>query len=45
LASAEVLRSAGWRVAVVRRGDTTAAAWRLLLAGIGQAGRPLAVSR
>jgi uncharacterized protein (DUF58 family) len=32
-ASAALLRSAGWRVAVVRRGTTTAQAWRLLLPG------------
>lgn len=30
-ASARVLRAAGWRVVVVRRGDTTAGAWQLLL--------------
>lgn len=29
----EMLRSAGWRVSFCRRGDTTAAAWQLLLAG------------
>ena len=40
-AGAGVLRSAGWRVAIVRRGDTTAGAWRLLLAGIESGGRPL----
>jgi uncharacterized protein (DUF58 family) len=32
-ATAQVLRSAGWRVVVVRHGDTVAQAWRLLLAG------------
>lgn len=32
-ASAALLRNAGWRVAVVRRGTTTAQAWRLLLPG------------
>ena len=30
---AEVLRRAGWRVTIVRRGDETARAWQLLLAG------------
>ncbi|HEU5267223.1 MAG TPA: DUF58 domain-containing protein [Jatrophihabitans sp.] len=44
-AGAGVLRSAGWRVAIVRRGDTTAAAWRLLLAGIESGGRPLIGAR
>jgi uncharacterized protein (DUF58 family) len=44
-AGAEVLRNAGWRVAIVRRGDTTAAAWRLMLAGLSQTGRPMAASR
>jgi uncharacterized protein (DUF58 family) len=33
-ASAALLRGAGWRVAVVRRGMTTAQAWRLLLVGV-----------
>ena len=32
-ASAALLRNAGWRVTVVRRGTTTAQAWRLLLPG------------
>jgi hypothetical protein len=32
-ASAALLRGAGWRVAVVRRGMTTAQVWRLLLVG------------
>lgn len=32
-ASAAVLRNAGWRVAVVRQGMSTAEAWQLLLAG------------
>jgi hypothetical protein len=31
-ATAGVLRSAGWRVAVMRSGDTTSLAWQLLLA-------------
>ena len=44
-ASAAVLRSAGWRVAIVRRGDTTAGIWQLLLAGISQGTRPLVISR
>jgi uncharacterized protein (DUF58 family) len=44
-ASAAVLRSAGWRVAIVRRGDTAAAVWQLLLAGISQGTRPLVISR
>ncbi len=44
-AGAEVLRSAGWRVAIVRRGDTTAAAWQLMLAGLSQSGPALMVSR
>jgi uncharacterized protein (DUF58 family) len=33
-AGALVLRNAGWRVAVVRRGTTTAQAWHMLLAGM-----------
>jgi uncharacterized protein (DUF58 family) len=32
-AAAGVLRNAGWRVSVVRRGETTAQAWEILLAG------------
>ena len=32
-ASAALLRGAGWRVAIVRRGMATAQVWRLLLAG------------
>jgi hypothetical protein len=38
-ATAEVLRNAGWRVAVVRRGTTTAQAWQVLLAGIASSAR------
>jgi uncharacterized protein (DUF58 family) len=33
-AGAVILRNAGWRVAVVRRGTSTAEAWRVLLAGM-----------
>jgi len=33
-ATALVLRNAGWRVSVVRRGTSTAAAWQMLLAGL-----------
>jgi uncharacterized protein (DUF58 family) len=33
IATAEVLRSSGWRVAIVRCGDPTAQHWRTLLAG------------
>ena len=33
LDAAAALRAAGWRTSVVRRGDTTAQAWQLLLAG------------
>jgi hypothetical protein len=41
-ASAALLRGAGWRVAVVRRGMTTAQAWRLLLVGTPAAGHAVA---
>lgn len=39
--SAAVLISAGWRVAVVRRDDSVAQAWRLLMAGVTSGVRPL----
>ncbi len=42
---ADLLRSAGWRVAVVRRGDTTAYVWRLLLAGLGTGARATVTTR
>jgi uncharacterized protein (DUF58 family) len=44
-ASAAVLRNAGWRVATVRHGDTTALAWGLLLSGYASAARGSAVIR
>jgi uncharacterized protein (DUF58 family) len=44
-AAAEVLRSAGWRATVVRRGDTTAQAWQLLMAGFTALGPSQAVLR
>jgi uncharacterized protein (DUF58 family) len=41
-ASAALLRNTGWRVAVVRRGTTTAQAWRMLLPGAPMvAGEPV----
>lgn len=44
--SAALLRSAGWRVALVRRGMTTAQVWRLLVAGAtGPASSPTAALR
>jgi hypothetical protein len=44
-ASAAVLRNAGWRVRVVRHGDTTAQAWQVLLAGFASSGRATTVLR
>ena len=44
-AGAAVLRNAGWRVATVRHGDTTALAWELLLSGMSSAARGSAVIR
>jgi uncharacterized protein (DUF58 family) len=44
-AAAEVLRSAGWRVAIVRCGDPTAQAWQVLLAGFTSSGHNAAVRR
>jgi hypothetical protein len=44
-ASAAVLRNAGWRVATVRHGDTTALAWELLLSGFASNARGAAVIR
>jgi uncharacterized protein (DUF58 family) len=44
-AAATALRSAGWRVAVVRHGDTTPQAWQLLLAGHGAGSRTTALVR
>lgn len=38
-AVAAALRAAGWRVSIVRRGDSTARAWQLLLAGFSAAAR------
>lgn len=38
-AAAAVLRNAGWRVTVVRCGDTTPQAWQVLLAGFASSAR------
>jgi uncharacterized protein (DUF58 family) len=38
-AAAAVLRNAGWRIAVVRCGDTTAQAWQVLMSGFLSSGR------
>jgi uncharacterized protein (DUF58 family) len=38
-AGAAVLRNAGWRVTVVRHGDTTPEAWQILLAGFTTSAR------
>ncbi|WP_375493394.1 DUF58 domain-containing protein [uncultured Jatrophihabitans sp.] len=43
--AAAALRAAGWRVSVVRCGDTTAQAWQLLLAGYTVDSRSSALSR
>jgi hypothetical protein len=44
-AAAAVLRNAGWRVRIVRYGETTAQAWQVLLAGFAGSGRPTTVLR
>jgi uncharacterized protein (DUF58 family) len=44
-ASAAVLRNAGWRVATVRHGESTALAWELLLSGFASSARGSAVVR
>ena len=44
-AAADVLRNAGWRVTVVRCGDSTALAWQLLLAGSAAGARSPAAVR
>jgi uncharacterized protein (DUF58 family) len=43
--SASVLRNAGWRVTVVRHGDTTPEAWQVLLAGFASSARAVQVLR
>jgi uncharacterized protein (DUF58 family) len=42
---AAVLRNAGWRVTVVRHGDTTPEAWQVLLAGFASSARTVAALR
>jgi hypothetical protein len=44
-ATASVLRNGGWRVRVVRRGETTQQAWQVLLAGFASSGRATTVLR
>jgi hypothetical protein len=44
-AAASVLRNAGWRVTVVRCGDTTPQAWQVLLAGFATSARTSAALR
>jgi uncharacterized protein (DUF58 family) len=44
-ATAAVLRNAGWRVRIVRHGETTAQAWQVLLAGFASSGRATTVLR
>jgi uncharacterized protein (DUF58 family) len=44
-AAAAVLRNAGWRVAKVRCGDSTALAWEVLLSGFASSSRTTAVLR
>lgn len=45
VAAASALRAAGWRVTVVRHGDSTAHAWHLLLAGYTAGSRESALIR
>jgi hypothetical protein len=42
---AAVLRNAGWRVTVVRHGESTAEAWQVLLAGFTTSARTSAALR
>jgi uncharacterized protein (DUF58 family) len=44
-AGAAVLRNAGWRVTVVRHGETTPEAWQVLLAGFATSARTSAALR
>jgi uncharacterized protein (DUF58 family) len=44
-AGASVLRNAGWRVTIVRHGDTTPEAWQVLLAGFATSARTSAALR
>jgi uncharacterized protein (DUF58 family) len=44
-AGADVLRNAGWRVTVVRHGESTPEAWQILLAGFTTSARTVAVLR
>ncbi|MDT4912813.1 MAG: hypothetical protein QOC66_1941 [Pseudonocardiales bacterium] len=44
-AAADVLRNAGWRVTLVRHGDSTPEAWQVLLAGFATSARTSAALR
>jgi hypothetical protein len=44
-AAAAVLRNAGWRVAIVRHGDSTPQSWQVLLAGFETSARTTAALR